>query len=36
LGEFYSGWSVEEVKLFITKLEALGETANNSKTTKVK
>ena len=36
LGEFYSGWSVEEVKLFITKLEALSETANNSKTTKVK
>ena len=23
LGEFYSGWSVEEVKLFITKLEDL-------------
>ena len=24
LGEFYPGWSVEEVKLFITKLEDLG------------
>jgi hypothetical protein len=22
-GEFYSGWSVEEIKLFITKLEEL-------------
>tara|TARA_Y100000590_G_C14930045_1_gene717127 strand:+ start:70 stop:435 length:366 start_codon:yes stop_codon:yes gene_type:complete len=24
LGEFYPGWSVEEIKLFITKLEELG------------